>query len=100
MSIEEWRAQIDEIDSELLRLLNCRAGLAARIGALKRSAKLPVYDAARERDVLARLRRDNNGPLDESAVVEIFRRIISETRRVEAQTETHDAHVRERAHCD
>lgn len=91
MSIEDWRAQIDEIDGELLRLLNRRASLAVQIGALKRHAGLPLYDAARERDVLARTCRDNRGPLDERAVTRIFRRVIRESRRVEARGETQDA---------
>ena len=91
MSIEDWRAQIDELDGELLRLLNKRAGLAAQIGALKRHAGLPLYDAARERDVLTRACRDNRGPLDESAVERIFRHVIRESRRVEARVETQDA---------
>ncbi|MDT7780050.1 MAG: chorismate mutase [Acidobacteriota bacterium] len=91
MSIEDWRAQIDEIDGELLRLLNRRASLAAQIGALKRHAGLPLYDAGRERDVLARACRDNRGPLDEGAVARIFRRVIRESRRVEARGETQDA---------
>ena len=91
MSIEEWRAQVDEVDAELLRLLNRRASLAAQIGALKRHAGLPLYDAVRERDVLARACRDNRGPLGERAVVEIFRQVIRESRRVEARGETQDA---------
>lgn len=93
MSIQDWRAQIDEVDGELLRLLNRRAGLAAQIGALKRSAGLPLYDAERERDVIARACRDNKGPLDERAVIEIFRRVIRESRRVEARSESHDAGI-------
>ena len=51
MRIEDWRAQIDEIDNELLRLLNRRARLAARIGGMKLRAGLPLYDPDREREV-------------------------------------------------
>ncbi len=91
MSIEDWRAQIDEIDGELLRLLNRRARLAAQIGALKRHEGLPLYDAGREQCVIARACRDNRGPLDEHAVVEIFRHVIRESRRVEARAEPQDA---------
>ncbi|MCA1816684.1 MAG: chorismate mutase [Acidobacteria bacterium] len=87
MSIEDWRARIDELDDELLRLLNTRARLAVRIGMLKRRAGLPIEDAERERDVLARARRANAGPLDERAVAEIFRRIILESRRLEARAD-------------
>ncbi len=36
MTIEDWRAEIDAIDDELLRLLNNRASLAVKVGESKR----------------------------------------------------------------
>src|SRR2546421_11166221 len=80
MKIEDWRAQIDEVDNELLRLLNRRARLAARIGGMKLRAGLPLYDPDREREVLARACRANAGPLDERAGARIFPRVTRETR--------------------
>ena len=67
MDIEYWRKEIDDIDDELLRLLNMRARLALKVGALKQAAHLPFCDPARERTVLQRLQEINNGPLDERA---------------------------------
>ena len=69
MDIEHWRKEIDEIDVELLRLLNVRARLALKVGALKKAASLPISDPDRERVVLQRLRELNSGPLDERATV-------------------------------
>lgn len=83
MKIEDWRAKIDEIDNELLRLLNRRARLATEVGMLKRAANLPICDPERERDVLARACRANAGPLGERAVAHLFRHIIREAKRVE-----------------
>lgn len=83
MTIEDWRAEIDAVDDELLRLLNARATLAIRVGESKRSAGLSVLDGEREREVIERVRRANAGPLDESAVARLFRRIILESRRAE-----------------
>ena len=85
MTIEDWRAEIDAIDDELLRILNARASLAIRVGESKRSAGLSVHDGAREREVIERARRANAGPLDERAVVKLFRRVIRESRRAEEQ---------------
>jgi chorismate mutase-like protein len=79
----ECRAQIDRIDAELLRLLNCRARLASEIGALKRSAGLPICDPSREVEVLRRLRQNNPGPLDEMSVARLFRSIMRESRRLQ-----------------
>jgi chorismate mutase-like protein len=90
MGIEDWRKEIDAIDGELLRLVNRRARIALRLGALKSVAGLPLADPERERDVLARARRGNSGPLDGEAVARIFRRIIRESRRAE----TAAAHAR------
>ena len=84
MDIDHWRKEIDDIDAELLRLLNMRARLAMKVGALKQAANLPFCDPDRERTVLQRLREINAGPLDERAVGKVFRRIICESRRIES----------------
>jgi chorismate mutase len=84
MDIDHWRKEIDDIDAELLRLLNMRARLALKVGALKQAADLPFCDPDRERSVLLRLQEMNCGPLDERAVGKLFRRIIAESRRVQA----------------
>jgi chorismate mutase len=83
MDIDYWRKEIDDIDAELLRLLNMRARLALKVGALKQAADIPFLDADRERSVLQRLQEINDGPLDERAVGKVFRRIIRESRRLE-----------------
>jgi len=67
----------------LLRLLNIRARLALKVGALKQAAQLPFCDPERERIVLHRLQELNGGPLDERAIDKVFRRIIRESRRVQ-----------------
>jgi chorismate mutase/prephenate dehydratase len=85
MDIEHWRREIDEIDREILRLLNMRARLAIKVGALKKAADLPFCDPDRERNVLDRLQELNDGPLDKQAVSKLFRRIIRESRRVETR---------------
>jgi chorismate mutase len=83
MDIDHWRKEIDDIDAELLRLLNMRARLALKVGALKQTLHLPFCDPERERIVLQRLQELNDGPLDERAVGKLFRRIIRESRRVQ-----------------
>lgn len=85
MTIEHWRTEIDEVDRELLRLLNRRARLAMKVGALKQNAGLPCCDNERERDVLTKLQQANSGPLESRAVGKLFRRIIRESRDLEAR---------------
>ena len=88
MNIEYYRTEIDEIDRELLRLLNRRARLAMKVGALKRVAGLPCSDPEREAAVLRTLQQANGGPLDSRAITKVFRRIICESRHAEAQIVT------------
>jgi chorismate mutase / prephenate dehydratase len=85
MNIEYWRTEIDEVDRELLQLLNRRARLAMKVGSLKKAAGLPFCDPEREQTVLHTLQQANTGPLDRRAITKVFRRIIRESRRVEAQ---------------
>jgi chorismate mutase len=85
MNIEYWRAEIDETDREILRLLNRRARLAMKVGALKREVGLPCCDPERERAVLKDLQMANAGPLDALAITKVFRRIIRESRDMEAK---------------
>lgn len=86
MNIEYWRNEIDDVDRELLQLLNRRARLAMKVGALKRTAGLPFRDPEREQAVLQTLQQANTGPLDRRAITKLFRRIIRESRCIETQT--------------
>lgn len=74
--IERLRRSVDGLDNELLLMLNRRAELAVRIGCLKRELGMPVSDAIREAEILARLAERNRGPLDNEAVTGVFRAII------------------------
>jgi len=77
------RAAIDRVDRALLELLNERAELGRSIGALKERSGMPVYSAARERDVLTGLVGNNRGPFPSAAIEPVFREIISATRSLE-----------------
>ena len=77
------REDIDRVDRALLALLNERAGLGRLVGELKERAGIPVYSAARERDLVAGLVRSNPGPFPSAAIEPVFREIISATRSLE-----------------
>lgn len=72
------RAEIDAIDTELLRLLNNRAEIALRVGEKKRLNNTSLCDPDREHQVLTRLVGQNPGPLSEQSVKNIFQRVIDE----------------------
>ena len=81
--ISDWRKKIDGVDDELLRLFNERAACAVKIGKIKRTENMEVYDPEREHGIIERMTGRNKGPLDERAVVDLFRRVIDESRRIE-----------------
>ena len=80
------RAEIDAIDGELLRLLNRRAEIALRVGAIKKDDDKSLCDPLRESEVLARLCKENSGPFDEQGIANIFQRIIDESLHLQQKT--------------
>lgn len=82
-SLAPLRNQIDAIDSQLLKLLNERAGLAQRIGHLKAQADAPVMRPEREAQVVSRLLSENQGPLPTATVAQLFREVMSACRSLE-----------------
>jgi chorismate mutase len=83
MNISDWRQRMDEIDKKLVELLNERSQCALEIGRLKQAAGMPIYQPARENEVLANAARNNHGPLTNAAIRRLFERIIDEARSAE-----------------
>ncbi len=81
--IEALRLRIDVIDRRLVGLLNERAAHAIALGSLKRERGLPVYQPAREEEVLDNVQGCNGGPLEDAALRRLFERVIDESRRIE-----------------
>lgn len=87
--IQRWRGEIDAIDRELLELMSRRARAALQAAACKRAAGVPILDRQREREVLARVRAENRGPLSPEAVERLFTRIIHESRTLAGGASAH-----------
>lgn len=77
--IKDPRAEIDAIDSDILRLLSRRAEIALQVGEAKSKADASLCDPGREKKVLARLSEANSGPFDDQSITNIFQRIIDES---------------------
>ena len=82
-SLRTLRAAIDEIDERLVALLNERAKLAQQVGHAKQAEAAPVYRPEREAEVLRRVAALNEGPLTETALLNVFREVISACRALE-----------------
>ena len=79
MALAGVRAEIDGIDSELLRLLNARARCAQKVGEIKAEHGEAgyIYRPEREAQVLRRLQDSNPGPLPGENITFFFREVMS-----------------------
>ena len=75
-SLEKLRSQIDELDSELLKLINKRAKCVIKIGKIKQKEKKDVLVPLREKELLDRLRKVNKGPMTDAMLLYIFQQIM------------------------
>lgn len=83
--LKRLREAIDRVDEVLVKLLNQRAKYAIEIGELKGHLSLPIYSPDREKQVLDRVERQSEGPLETAAIRRLWERIIDESRRVERE---------------
>jgi chorismate mutase/prephenate dehydratase len=77
MSILEHRKAIDAYDAQIIKLLNERTRHVLAIGEIKTKAGEEIYAPHRERAVLKRLCRLNQGPITDESLKAIYREIMS-----------------------
>ncbi len=83
MSIDKLRKRIDEIDSEIVKLVSERANCAIEIGKAKNKGSRSIFAPEREVKVMSGVLENNAGPLSDKTVSAIFREIISACRALE-----------------
>lgn len=74
--IEEHRAEIDELDRQIVALLNERALHSLQIRDLKPGAKMGLYDPRREEEIIQKVSKWNEGPLYSEHLREIYTAIL------------------------
>lgn len=74
--IESHRAQIDELDKQIVGLLNKRAGHSLVIRGLKPDANMALFDAKREEEIFTKINSFNEGPLYNENLREIYSAIL------------------------
>lgn len=75
--LEELRLEINGINHELLRLLNLRTALVKEISDLKDEKGMEYFDPVREAEMFEDLFRQNQGPLPNELVKEVFTTIFA-----------------------
>jgi chorismate mutase/prephenate dehydratase len=77
MDLNSLRQKIDRLDTRIVKLLNQRLALAAKIGRLKRSKDGRIFVAEREDQVVRKVCGQNQGPLKDAALRAIYREVMS-----------------------
>jgi chorismate mutase len=93
LSLDALREEIDKIDEVIVRLLDRRARCAYSIGRIKKEQGATIYEPQREAAVIAHIKEVNTnlgGPLDETAIVRLYERIIDEARRIQRIEAKHE----------
>jgi 3-deoxy-7-phosphoheptulonate synthase/chorismate mutase len=80
-SLESLRAQVLDVDRELVELVNQRLEIVRRIWAHKREHGLGQVDPERERFLHEQLVAANRGPLSPEGLQEIYAEILALTKR-------------------
>ena len=71
------RIRIDQIDDQLVKLLNERARVVVEIGKFKNQAGTRVYAPDREKQILEKITKTNQGPLPDRCLIAIWRELMS-----------------------
>lgn len=77
MDIDSLRKKIDSLDSKIVEIINDRARLAGMIGQMKAKSNDTIYKPHREQEVYNHARENNSGPLPDTALLAVFREIMS-----------------------
>ncbi len=85
--IQSLRAEIDELNLQILELLSRRAQIAEAIGEVQSSLGQSHYDPARESQMLDALVSANRGPFDDATVKSLFKQIFQASMHLEETQE-------------
>lgn len=85
VDLAESRAKIDKIDKEIVRLFQERMCVATDVAAYKRSTGKKVFDPKREEEKIETLRGLVDGEFNKTGVEDLFRQIMSISRKHQYQ---------------
>ncbi len=74
--LEDLRKEIDECDSEIIRLLKRRMEISREIGKIKKENNLPLYDGKREEALMEKLKGMSSEILSKETIDNIYREIL------------------------
>lgn len=82
--LEKLRANVDEIDEQIVELLKRRNAISRCIGAIKAQAGLPIVDLEREVSVIQKVKFKGEDDDESIALSNIYHAILAESRAMQA----------------
>ena len=77
MPLSKIRNEIDEIDQQIVELLNLRFRQVEKVGQWKKDNSSPIYIPEREKALLERICKNNQGPMTDDILRAVYREIMS-----------------------
>ncbi|SEO84329.1 3-deoxy-D-arabinoheptulosonate-7-phosphate synthase /chorismate mutase [Amphibacillus marinus] len=75
--LDQLREELDQINLEILKLINKRGELVKETAYAKENHGADKkYDPVRERDMLERIKKNNNGPFQDATIIHLFKEIF------------------------
>lgn len=84
-SLQELRAQIDEIDSQIVKLYQERMDLCGKVGEYKIESGKKVFDKQREKEKLASVTEQVSNSFYKKGLTELFEQLMSMSRKLQYQ---------------
>ncbi len=84
MPLNKIRNKIDEIDQQIVELLNLRYEEVERVGQWKKENNSPIYIPEREKALLEKICKKNQGPMTDDILRAIYREIMSGALKLES----------------
>ncbi|RXJ92347.1 chorismate mutase [Malaciobacter molluscorum] len=81
--LKNLRDQLDKIDNDLLELINKRMDIVYQVGVVKAHSGGSIYRPEREKQIIERLTKMNEGRLNKSAIEALFLEIFAISRNIE-----------------
>lgn len=84
-NLNDWRSQIDDIDTQIVNLLSKRQIISKEVGQYKHANSLSISDPAREAELMQRLSQlaDSEG-IESQLITEVYKSILDASKRVQA----------------
>jgi chorismate mutase len=88
MKLEDLRKEIDKIDEKIFLLLKERFKLVRKIGKIKKSKSMKIYQPKREREILMKIaRKARKYRIDPKEIIKIYKAILKASRKIQQNLE-------------